>query len=142
MFDVRLGHGVGAAIGLLILFAIGFVYAGDRIEGPATVRDGDTIVVGNIPIRLQGVAAPEKHEPGGSEATGAMVKLVAGKTVTCNLTGERTHDRHVGICYVDGRDIGEMIIALGLARDCPRFSRGRYAAVEVNRALPLPHYCR
>ena len=42
------------------------------------VRDGDTIVVGTMPIRLNGLAAPEGDEPGGDVATQAMVELVAG----------------------------------------------------------------
>jgi micrococcal nuclease len=44
---------------------------------------------------------------------------------------------------VDGRDIGAELIEAGLARDCPRFSRGRYAELEPEaaRRLPLPGYC-
>ena len=33
------------------------------------VRDGDTIEVGGLPIRLNGLAAPEGNEIGGTEAT-------------------------------------------------------------------------
>jgi len=63
----------------------------------------------------------------------------------CELTGEKTHDREVGACYLDdGTDIGAAIIAEGLARDCPRFSGGRHEACETekSRTLPLPGYCR
>lgn len=118
--------------------------AGETISGSARARDADTLVVAGIPVRLSGVAAPELSEPGGHEATAAMVRMIAGKLVTCDLTGERTHDRMVGICYVDGVDLGAAIIAAGHARECPRYSRGRYAAVEVaaSRRLPLPAYCR
>ncbi|MBO43329.1 MAG: hypothetical protein CMM28_06350 [Rhodospirillaceae bacterium] len=35
-------------------------------------RDGDTIVVGKQAIRLNGIAAPERNEPGGKEATAYM----------------------------------------------------------------------
>jgi endonuclease YncB( thermonuclease family) len=35
------------------------------------VRDGDTIVVGTMPIRLNGLAAPEWDKPGGEAATRA-----------------------------------------------------------------------
>ncbi len=68
-----------------------------------------------------------------------------GETVVCELTGERTHGREVGVCRVDGRDVGAAVIGAGLARDCPRFSGGRYADLETPEAarkLPLPHYCR
>ena len=101
-------------------------------------------------VRLKGLAAPEvahggdPGEPGGIEAKAFMVELVEGETVVCDLTQERTHGRRVGWCYLDGQDIAEALVRAGLARDCPRFSRGQYAAAETQaaRALPFPSYCR
>ena len=62
------------------------------LTGPVTyVRDGDTIVVGSMPIRLNGLAAPEGDEPGGA-ATQAMIELVQGRPLRCELDGERTHE--------------------------------------------------
>ena len=112
--------------------------------------DGDTIVVSGIHVRLKGVAAPEvahfgePGEPGGEAAKAFMVELIEGETVVCDLTQERTHGRRVGWCYRGGKDIAEALIAAGLARDCPRFCGGRYAAVEpaAARELPFPGYCR
>ena len=62
------------------------------------VRDGDTIELAGRGIRLQGLAAPEGDEPGGAEATAAMVELADGRQVRCELNGERTHDRCVAVC--------------------------------------------
>ena len=83
-------------------------------------------------------------EPGGTEAKAFMVELVEGQTVVCDLTQERTHGRRVGWCYLDGEDVAEALVRAGLARDCPRFSGGQYAAVEqpAARGLPFPGYCR
>ena len=67
-----------------------------------------------------------------------MVELIERETVVCDLTQERTHGRRVGWCYRGGKDIAEALIAAGLARDCPRFSSGRYAAAEVPASLELP----
>lgn len=109
------------------------------------VRDGDTIEVNRIPIRLKGVSAPELKEPLGPRSKAFMVNLVMGKVVRCELNGERTHDRFVGICYLDGQDIGEAVIKAGLALDCPKFSGGRYRAVEAataREAIKLPRYCK
>jgi len=109
------------------------------------VRDGDTIEVGKIPIRLNGVSAPEMDEPLGSQSKAFMVNLVDGKNVRCELTGAKTYDRLVGTCYLDGEDIGIAVIAAGLALDCPRYSGGRYAEVEVaeaREAIVLPGYCK
>ena len=115
------------------------------------MRDGDTIVVGTKPIRLNGLAAPEGDEPGGDVATRAMVKLVDGHSLRCELNGERTHDRCVGICYLDGVDISAEMVRQGVARDCTRFSSGRYRVIEAQAAAAgatiqgdyrLPGYCR
>ena len=123
-----------------------------ELTGTVThVRDGDTIEVDGTAIRLQGVAAPEMHEPGGLEAATYMLQLVWGQEVTCDLTGERSYGRLVGVCRLDDEatigdgdtDIGAIMIQAGLARECPRYSGGRYRDLEMDasRALPLPAYC-
>ena len=115
------------------------------------VRDGDTIEVAGRAIRLNGLAAPEGDESGGSEATRAMIDLALGRQVQCELNGERTHDRCVAVCHLNGADIAEVMVRTGLARDCPRFSRGRYQVAEAQAAAAgatiggsyrLPGYCR
>ena len=115
------------------------------------VRDGDTIELAGRALRLNGLAAPEGDEPGGAEATVAMVELALGRQVRCELDGERTHDRCVAVCYLEGRDLAAEMIRAGLARDCPRFSGGRYRAAEMQAAAAgatiggsyrLPGYCR
>ena len=113
------------------------------------VRDGDTIEVGGIAIRLNGISAPEQRQPYGPDATAFMGWLVMDKDVTCKLNGERSRDRLIGICYLDGVDIGEAIIREGLARDCPRYSNSRYAKAEkeakrtgIHERYELPDYCR
>jgi endonuclease YncB( thermonuclease family) len=97
------------------------------------------------------LAAPEGDEPGGIEATRAMIDLALGRQVRCELNGERTHDRCVAVCHLNGADIAEVMVRTGLARDCPRFSRGRYQAAEAHAIAAgatiggryrLPGYCR
>ena len=48
-----------------------------------------------------GLAAPEWNEPGDTEAREAMIELVNGRTVRCELDGTRTYDRCVGTCFLD-----------------------------------------
>jgi micrococcal nuclease len=84
-------------------------------------------------------------------ARSRIIELVAGRTLRCELNGERTHDRCIGVCYLDGADVAAEMVASGVARDCPRFSGGRYQQVEVQAATAgatigwtyrLPGYCR
>ena len=67
------------------------------------------------------------------------------------VIGEFMHDRRVGVCYLEGKDISATVVAAGLARDCPRFSGGRYQQAEaqvaaagatIGRTYRLPGYCR
>jgi endonuclease YncB( thermonuclease family) len=117
---------------------------GDRLSGRARVVDGDTLEVSGVAVRLKGLAAPERKQAGGAEATAFMRELTDGRTVVCDLTNERTWGRRVGTCLVGGKDVAAELVAAGLARDCPRYGGGRYAAMETRagRRLPLPDYCR
>lgn len=108
------------------------------------VRDGDTIEVENIPIRLNGLSAPELDEPLGQASKTYMQELVLNKPVRCELNGEKSYDRFVGICYLDKKDIGISIIEAGLAIDCPRYSNAMYAEYETltaRQTIKLPKYC-
>lgn len=131
---------------ILLLALLPLPASAETLIGHVTkVRDGDTIEVNAVPIRLQGVAAPELKEKWGRASKEAMQRLVAGKRLRRDLSGEKTHDRPVGVCYLDdGTDIGAAIIAEGFARDCPGYSGGRYEVYETekSRTLPFPKYCR
>jgi len=123
----------------------GAASAETEVRGVVThVRDGDTVKIGPIIIRLEGVSAPELKERMGKKAKLFMQELVLNKKITCRLNGKKTYDRFVGTCLLRGKDIGATIIANGLALDCPRYSSGRYQGYETasGRAnIPLPKYC-
>ena len=129
---------------LLIVTPAAAFDRGDTIEGQARAIDGDTLDVEGVRVRLNGVAAPERDEQGGSEATDAMRQIIGNQAVRCSLTGETTYQREVGTCWIGTLDVGAALIAAGRARDCPRYSGGRYASLETPaaQALPLPRYCR
>ena len=122
-------------------------YAQERsISGFVThVRDGDTIEVAGLAVRFDGVAAPELSELYGEQSKRALEGLVAGKRIGCELTDKKTHDRWVGTCFLpDGKNLSAEIIRMGLARDCPRYSKGRYRGYETERSrrLAFPDYCK
>ncbi|MFO1037170.1 MAG: thermonuclease family protein [Geminicoccaceae bacterium] len=121
------------------------------LQGTVThVRDGDTLVVAGTPVRLQGIAAPELDSKAGRRAGDALTALTLHRQLSCQPDGTRSYDRIVAVCRLDGRDIGEIMVGRGLARDCPRYSGGRYAEAEAQakaaginlaRRYRLPGYC-
>jgi micrococcal nuclease len=146
IYMISLSRTLALALALLIIPAVAVADEPTILTGTVThVRDGDTIEVGKIPIRLNGMSAPELDEPLGNSSKEFMVNLVDGKNVRCELTGAKTYDRLVGTCCLDGMDVGIAVISAGLALDCPRYFGGRYAGYEVARAqenMKLPEYCQ
>jgi endonuclease YncB( thermonuclease family) len=99
----------------LIVFALALPAQSETLKGKVSrVRDGDTIVVGQTPIRLSTLDCPEMDERGGLEAKLRMIELTRKRSVICDLEGRRSYDREVGDCaLLDGTDLGEVMIAEG-----------------------------
>jgi endonuclease YncB( thermonuclease family) len=116
------------------------------VTGRVRVRDGDTIEVGGIAVRLQGLHCPELREAGGRAASSAMQRLTRGNEVRCTLTGERTYDRIVGTCHVGASDLAAALIRERVCARCPRYdTAGRYAAAQRDAGAwnrSMPGYCR
>ncbi len=120
------------------------------------VSDGDTLVIkgsfGESKIRLHGVAAPEimkakdaKEKAQGEAAKRFLIKEVDGKEITCEImSSERTHNRLVATCFVDGDDVAIPLVRAGLARACPAEGGTRYLRYEIKKTedLPFPTYCQ
>lgn len=126
------------------------------LTGAPAVRDGDGLLFGRVEIRLQGIAAPEdgrRHkDPGGRESTDHLRQMIEGRDIECHLDGTTaaSGNRPVAVCYLDGDDLGRLQIEAGHARDCPRYSGGRYSEAErkavvsgrnLSLIYQLPPYC-
>jgi len=72
------------------------------------VRDGDTFILNNLPIRLAAVDCPETNTVTGQQAK-LFLSGFLNATAICELTGATTYDRAVGYCSIDGKDIGELL---------------------------------
>lgn len=127
---------------LLIIFSCLFTFPAiaEPITGSVSkIRDGDTFLIGNQPIRLCGIDAPESKTKAGKNATIFITQALRGKAVKCIPVGEGTvcdgrsrrtnHDRIVAQCFVQGRDIAEMLVRARHACDWPKFSGGAYKIV-------------
>ena len=93
--------------------------------GDVRVIDGDTIVVGETRVRLEGIDAPETAQtcqrkwfgtwPCGTAATEALSRLISMKTVTCDPRGLDKYGRTLAVCFVEGRDINAQMVRQGYA---------------------------
>ena len=110
------------------------------ITGPISkIRDGDTFLIGNQPIRICGIDAPESGTSAGARSTKYLREITSGKSLRCIPVGEGTvcdgrskrtsYDRIVAQCFIQGRDIAEMLVRSGNACDWPKFSGGAYKVV-------------
>lgn len=138
-------------VAVLLLFGVFSpiaLFAQAGLTGQIThVRDGDTIEVGDIAIRLNGLTCDERGTTLGDRTTAYLRSKVLGKTATCWLNGERTYDRLVGRCATEKLgDIGAHLITQQLCGRCERYDPGGEYAQAQRRAGPyagtIPSYCK
>lgn len=92
------------------------------------VMDGDTIKIltserQQIKVRLYGIDAPEKKQPYGIAAKQYLADLVAGKTVQIEEHGKDRYKRVLGIVYLDGKDVNEILVLNGYAWAFTKYSK-------------------
>lgn len=108
--------------------------------GPAEAIDGDTLLVGGIRVRLEGIDAPEIEQvctdaggrqwSCGAQAHRALARLVTGRSVSCEERGMDKYHRLLGVCYVGSLDINAELVRRGLAWAFVRYSRS-YISTEA-----------
>lgn len=102
-----------------------------------TVTDGDTIKLNGTTYRLWGIDAPETKQwcggyPAGVLATVMLETLMKGKgPVVCERKDTDRYGRTVAVCRVDGRDLGKVMVQLGMAWAFKRYSLD-YVAEEAS----------
>ena len=114
---------------ITVVLALGISLSGFGLPFPQVI-DGDTLR-GEPNIRIWGIDAPEKGEPGGTEATAYLSKLLTDESLTCEEKGTDRFGRIVAQCFLDdGRDIACELVKAGHARDWPKYSKGHYARCQ------------
>lgn len=99
--------------------------SGVTLVGQVQVLDGDTLRVGSMLVRLHGLDAPEVEQmcgtgdspmwPCGDWVRSEVRALYHGKMATCQVLDRDRYDRAVATCQVAGQDVGEILVAAGLA---------------------------
>ena len=105
--------------------AIGLCGSGPRVT---CVVDGDTFWLDGEKIRVQGYDTPEtttnicggqREVELGRMAADRLVRLLNNGGVTMQRAGEDRYGRTLALVYVDGHDVGDILVAEGLARRWP-----------------------
>ena len=92
------------------------------------IIDGDTIRIltperEQIKVRLYGIDAPEKKQPYGTAAKRYLADMIAGKTVQIEERGKDRYKRVLGIAYLDGKDVNEILVLNGYAWAFTKYSK-------------------
>lgn len=102
------------------------------ITGLARIVDGDTLVVSETRIRLEGIDAPEAGQTCGrrlfgrwscgTEATAALASLIEGKPVRCLQRGHDKYGRVLATCFIGAQDVSAWMVERGHAWAFVRYS--------------------
>jgi micrococcal nuclease len=111
---------------------------GAVLAGKVTrVIDGDTIDVllasGRIRVRLHGVDAPERDQPGGPAATSWLAELLSNQEVLLEPVSQDQYDRMVAVVHLGDRNINLELVQAGHAwayRQYMRRSDGGFCSAE------------
>jgi len=104
----------------------------EEIRGIPRIVDGDTVQIGTVKIRLQGIDAPEtdqlcldrngKRWTCGIEARDRLIQKAGGKIWTCNTSSIDPYGRALAMCEVEGADINRWLVREGWAMSFVRYS--------------------
>ncbi|MDY6981812.1 MAG: thermonuclease family protein [Pseudomonadota bacterium] len=118
-----------------------------RISGTATVRDGDTLDMDGLRIRLFGVDAPEYAQsctrpdgaswPCGTAALDALANRIGKRRIECEQRDVDVYRRSVAVCRLDGEDLNAWLVAEGWAVAYREFSEDYVDEEESARARRL-----
>lgn len=115
------------------------------MAGRGRAIDGNTLAIGTVVFRLEGIAAPHLSQtcklPDGNlwhcgiAAKKHLGRLIAGRNVVCYLNGKHPHGRIIAMCYSGARfNIGSRMVLDGYAmtreKDGPDVAFQRYARVR------------
>jgi endonuclease YncB( thermonuclease family) len=95
-----------------------------ELTGTPRIVDGDTVEIGGVKIRLEGIDAPETDQlclnakgqrwTCGIDARDQLINKAGGKPWTCRVSGSDRYGRSLATCKVDGEDVESWMGPCGL----------------------------
>ena len=114
------------------------------VTGRVRVVDGDTLAMGPLRIRLNGIDAAEigqtcrgadgRDWDCATAAVNRLEGLVSNGAIDCLARDQDVYGRIVATCRADGVDVGRVLVAEGLAWAFVRYSRDYVAEQEQAQA--------
>jgi endonuclease YncB( thermonuclease family) len=116
----------------LALTLAGNALAGDAITGAARIVDGDTLAIGDVKIRLEGIDAPETDQvcldahaakwACGVVARDRLIAHIDGRPIECSPTGTDRYGRTLAVCSIAGENLNAWMVREGWALAFVRYS--------------------
>lgn len=140
---------MGLSTRMFVPIALAFIAIASVAEAQAPAwglgraKDGDSLMVGSVEVRLFGIDAPEfdqtceragQNWACGAEAAAQLRRLVTGKDVRCDNVGTDEHGRLLGRCMVGTTDVNRVMVALGYAVAFRRYASDYVSAEESAKA--------
>jgi endonuclease YncB( thermonuclease family) len=130
-----------------------FIVAAAILAMPAaaqTIVDGDTITLKGTTYRLYGIDAAEKEQyctdgwAAGRAAIRHLRDLVQDREVACEAVAKSRNGATPALCTADGEDLGEAMVAAGMAWAFTRYSKDyidEEAQANIDRLGVHDHDC-
>jgi endonuclease YncB( thermonuclease family) len=107
--------------------------ADEMISGQAHIIDGDTLAIGEIKIRLQGIDAPETDQlcldrstakwKCGIAARDHLIEHIAGRSIDCSPDGVDRYRRTLAVCRLGDENLNAWMVREGFAMAFVKYSR-------------------
>ena len=129
---------------LMAILLMGGVAQAAEFVGIPRVVDGDTLEIGAVKVRLQGIDAPETdqiclnasggHWTCGIDARDRLAAHIAGHEIKCVSNGTDVYKRELGLCSLAGEDLNGWMVREGWALAYVKYSSAYTHAEDDARA--------
>ena len=105
----------------------------ENLIGVPRVADGDTLTIGTIRVRLEGIDAPETDQACldakgarwtcGVEARDQLASFVGGQTIKCVSSGVDRYGRTLATCWLGAKNLNAEMVEQGWALAYVQYSK-------------------
>lgn len=130
-------------LALSTLILVSSPVIGQSVTGAGRAIDGDSLMVGQVEVRLFGIDAPELNQSCtrssqawacGVTAKDQLSSLIGGQQISCAPVGKDRHGRTVARCRAGSTNLNQTMVARGYAVAYRRYAMDYVSAEESAKA--------